>query len=123
MGNLEEKVRRAWELLAAALGDDLKLIQEEVLRGESQLMEWGGGEFYTVTRAEVMSHGNELVIVAAAGKNSLVHLAEIHRHAKAQGFASTRIHTKKPDAMLRMSESKGLGYAQAETVLRAALHG
>lgn len=109
----------AWEKLAPALGDDLRTIQSEVHRGVAQLIAWGNSEFFTVLRGEVEANGKELVIVAAAGKNSLPHLEEIHKQAKAQGFASVRLHTKRPEAMLRMG--KRFGYQQAETILRAVL--
>lgn len=113
------QIDKAWCLLAPALGDDLRIIQSEVCRGVSQLLSWGNGEFYTVLRGETAANGRELVIVAAAGKDSVKYLAEIHRRAKLQGFKTTRFHTKRPAPMLRMG--KGLGYEPAETILRAVL--
>lgn len=115
----EEITATAWQKLAPALGDDLRIIQSEVHQGAAQLIAWGGGEFFTVLREETAANGKELVIVAAAGKNSLQHLQTIHQQAKAQGFASVRLHTMRPESMLRMG--KGLGYEKAETILRAVL--
>ena len=109
----------AWVKLAPALGDDLRIIQSEVSAGRAQLIAWGENEFFTVTRAEQDANGKELVIVAAAGKNSLIYLDKIHKQAAAQGFASVRLHTMRPDSILRMSKS--LGYQRAETILRAVL--
>ncbi|KZK70285.1 hypothetical protein [Shewanella baltica] len=109
----------AWEKLAPALGDDLRTIISEVHQGKAQLIAWGDNEFFTVLRGEVAANGKELVIVAAAGKNSLPHLETIHTQAKAQGFASVRLHTQRPEAMLRMG--KRFGYQKAETILRAVL--
>lgn len=109
----------AWEKLAPALGDDLRIIQSEVHQGVAQLIAWGNNEFFTVVRGETAANGKELVIVAAAGKNSLPHLETIHTQAKAQGFASVRLHTQRPEAMLRMG--KRFGYQKAETILRAVL--
>ena len=109
----------AWEKLAPALGDDLRTIISEVHQGKAQLIAWGDNEFFTVLRGEVAANGKELVIVAAAGKNSVHYLDTIHSQAKAQGFASVRFHTKRPEAMLRMG--KVLGYQKAETILRAVL--
>ncbi|MBO2692148.1 hypothetical protein I6M59_10370 [Shewanella algae] len=111
----------AWEKLAPALGSDLRTIQREVKQGVAQLAMWGDHEFFTVLRPEVCAQGKELVIVAAAGKNSLKYLAEIKRLAIEQGFYSIRLHTLKPAAMLRMSDSVNLGFAPAETILRAVL--
>ncbi|GCF88768.1 MULTISPECIES: hypothetical protein [unclassified Shewanella] len=109
----------AWEKLAPALNDDLRIIQSEVQQGVAQLIAWGDCEFFTVVRGETAANGKELVIVAAAGKNSVHYLETIHTQAKAQGFASVRFHTKRPEAMLRMG--KVLGYEKAETILRAVL--
>lgn len=109
----------AWQKLAGALGDDLRIIQREVTQGISQLYSWGNGEFFTVLREEHDENGRELVIVAAAGKNSIKYLSEIHRRAKINGINTIRLHTLKPKAMLRMGHS--LGYAPAETILRAVL--
>ncbi|QLE85567.1 hypothetical protein FLM48_11050 [Shewanella sp. Scap07] len=117
----ETQISRAWELLAPALGDDLRIIQSEVCRGECQLLSWGGGEFFTVLREEQFTEYRELVLVAAAGKNSMPYLHEIHRRAKLAGFKSIRLHTSRPASMLRMGKS--LGYAPAETILRAVLNG
>ncbi|WP_245335417.1 hypothetical protein [Shewanella sp. WXL01] len=97
----------------------MRIIQREVQQGAAQLISWGDNEFFTVLRGEQAASGKELVIVAAAGKNSLPHLHTIHKQAKLQGFVSTRIHTKRPDSMLRMGKS--LGYEKAETILRAVL--
>lgn len=112
-------IATAWQKLAVALGDDLRTIQREVEQGISQLYSWGDGEFFTVIREEQDLNGRELVVVAAAGKNSIKYLAEIHRRAKSHGIKSVRLHTLKPKAMLRMGRS--LGYAPAETILRAVL--
>ncbi|WP_227992813.1 hypothetical protein [Shewanella sp. YLB-07] len=98
----------------------MRTIQREVSQGVAQLIEWAG-EFYTVVRSENAANGAELVIVAAAGKNSLPHLQHINQLAKSQGFASIRLHTLKPEPMLRMSSKAGLGYQRAETVLRTVL--
>ncbi|MEL4295865.1 hypothetical protein [Shewanella xiamenensis] len=117
--NQKEIAALAWEKLAPALGDDLRTIQSEVQQGAAQLIAWGDNEFFTVLRGEVAANGKELVIVAAAGKNSLPYLDTIHKQAKAQGFASVRLHTKRPEAMLRMG--KRFGYEKAETILRAVL--
>ena len=120
MGNQQaQKIAVAWDMLADALGDDLRTIISEVEQGISELYSWGGGEFYTVLRAENTSNGRELVIVGAAGKNSMSYLTEIHKRAKKGGFKSIRLHTLKPKPMLRMGKS--LGYAPAETILRAVL--
>lgn len=116
----EEVSQRAWRLLAPTLGDDLRIIQREVLQGVAQLIQWAE-EFYTVVRSEDSATGAELVIVAAAGKNSLLHLQQINALAKAQGFVSIRLHTVKPDAMLRLSDKGKLGYQRAETILRTVL--
>lgn len=115
----EEVITLAWQKLAPALGDDLRTIQSEVHRGVAQLIAWGNNEFFTVTRGEQAANGKELVIVAAAGKNSLPHLHTINQQAKAQGFASVRLHTMRPESMLRMGKS--LGFEKAETILRAIL--
>ncbi|WP_259395279.1 hypothetical protein [Shewanella sp. SR43-8] len=117
--HLKEKIAAAWQKLAPALGDDLAIIQHEVNQGNAQLIMWGDGEFYTVTRGEKAANGNELVIVAAAGRNSAPYLDKIHEQAKAQGFYSVRLHTTRPNAMLRMG--KRFGYKPAETILRAVL--
>lgn len=117
----QEKITRAWALLAPALGHDLRTIISEVAQGVAQLIEWGDGEFYTVIRTEMAATGKELVIVAAAGKNSLTYLVKIHEQAKAQGFSTVRLHTLKPAPMLRMSDRANLGYKPAETILRAVL--
>jgi len=101
------------------LGDDLRIIQSEVSQGAAQLIAWGDNEFFTVLRGEMSAHGKELVIVAAAGKNSVFHLHAIHQQAKAQGFVSVRLHTMRPESMLRMGKS--LGFEKAETILRAVL--
>ncbi|WP_447018029.1 hypothetical protein [Shewanella algae] len=119
MADFEEKISRAWEMLAPALGSDLRIIQSEVKAGKAQLIEWGNGELYTVTRAEVAADGPELVIVAAAGRHCVKYTEEIHELARKQGFKTVRLHTKRPDAMLRMG--RGLGYQRAETILRAVL--
>ncbi len=115
----EEITALAWQKLAPALGDDLRIIQSEVQQGAAQLIAWGEAEFFTVLRGETAANGKELVIVAAAGKNSMPHLRTIHQHAKAQGFVSVRLHTMRPESMLRMGKS--LGYEKAETILRAVL--
>ena len=106
-----------WQQLEAALGDDLAEIQQEVAIGRSLLTSWGN-EFFAVLRDEQSAKGKELVIVAAAGKHSQKHTAEIMRLAKSQGYYSVRLHTLKPEPMLRMSKAAGLGLARAETVLR-----
>lgn len=115
----QEKITRAWQLLAPTLEDDLRTIQSEVAQGVAHLIEWGDGEFFTVVRPESYATGNELVIVAAAGKNAPKHTAIIHELAKKQGFKSIRFHTLRPDAFLRMG--KHLGYQRAHTILRADL--
>ncbi|WP_351001089.1 hypothetical protein [Shewanella sp. TB7-MNA-CIBAN-0143] len=97
----------------------MRIIQSEVNQGAAQLIAWGDNEFFTVLREEIAASGKELVIVAAAGKNSIKHLDLIHKQAAAQGFASVRLHTMRPDSMLRMGKS--LGYQKAETILRAVL--
>ena len=118
---IQQSQALAWQLLAPALGSDLRIIQSEVKQGAAQLIGWGDNEFFTVLRDEKSANGKELVIVAAAGKNSLKYIAEIKRLAKAQGFCSVRLHTLKPEPMLRMSRSANLGFAPAETILRAVL--
>ncbi|WP_025822966.1 hypothetical protein [Shewanella marina] len=110
-----QQAQIAWQKLAPALGADLRIIQSEVAQGVAQLFVWGG-EYYTVLRAE----DTELVIVAGAGKNAAQYTAEIHLLAKRQGFKTVRLHTKKPDAMLRLGAKK-LGYQAQETILRAVL--
>jgi hypothetical protein len=116
--DIKEKITAtAWQQLAPALGNDLRIIQSEVDQGRAQLIAWGDGEFFTVLRAEQSANGQELVIVAAAGKRSIHYLAQIHQLAKNQGFKSVRLHTMRPESMLRMGKS--LGYAKAETILRA----
>ncbi|MCL1072994.1 hypothetical protein [Shewanella dokdonensis] len=119
MANHQTQIDRAWQLLAPALGSDLRIIQREVKQGLAQLISWGDGEFYTVLRGETAATGNELVIVGGAGKNAAKWTALIHQQARAQGFKTVRLHTLKPDAMLRLG--KGLGYHKAETILRAEL--
>ncbi|RTR33525.1 hypothetical protein [Shewanella atlantica] len=115
----EKVTSLAWQKLAPALLDDLRIIQSEVSQGTAQLIAWGDNEFFTVLRGEISAHGKELVIVAAAGKNSVAHLQAIHKQAKAQGFVSVRLHTMRPESMLRMGKS--LGFEKAETILRAVL--
>ncbi|MGI2072635.1 hypothetical protein [Shewanella baltica] len=115
----KEITAQAWTRLAPALCDDLRIIQSEVNQGRAQLIAWGNAEFFTVLREEIAANGKELVIVAAAGKNSIQYLDVIHKQAAAQGFASVRLHTMRPDSMLRMGKS--LGYQKAETILRAVL--
>ncbi|ABV36808.1 hypothetical protein Ssed_2199 [Shewanella sediminis HAW-EB3] len=115
--NSEKINRLIWRLLETALGDDLPEIQQEVTDGRSILTSWGN-EFFAVLRDEQAAKGKELVIVAAAGKNSQKHTFEIMRQAKLQGYYSVRLHTLKPEPMLRMSKAAGLGLVRAETVLR-----
>ncbi|QBF84730.1 hypothetical protein EXU30_00075 [Shewanella maritima] len=114
-----QEIVKAWTTLAPALGIDLHEISQEVTQGVSHLF-CSDNEFYFVLRKECRATGPELVIVAAAGKNATKHVSEIHLKAKADGFKSVRLHTLKPDAMLRLG-AKSLGYAKAETILRAEL--
>lgn len=114
----QEKVDcHIWQLLASALGDDLAEIQREVAQGRAILTQWNN-EFFAVLRDEHSAKGKELVIVAAAGKHSQKHTLEIMRLAQSQGYYSVRLHTLKPEPMLRMSNAAGLGLVRAETVLR-----
>ena len=113
----EKVTRLIWRLLASALGDDLLEIQQEVTEGRSILTVWGN-EFFVVLRDEQTTSGKELVIVAAAGRNSKKHLPEILRQAQSQGYKSVRLHTLKPEPMLRISKAAGLGFERAETILR-----
>ncbi|WP_394131654.1 hypothetical protein [Shewanella maritima] len=114
-----QEITQAWNKLAFALGDDLRTIQSEVQQGISQLYSFNHGEFFAVLREEIASNGKELVIVAAAGKNSMPCINEIHRKAKANGFYSIRLHTLRPKPMLKMGAH--LGFKPAETILRAVL--
>ncbi|BAJ02156.1 hypothetical protein [Shewanella violacea] len=107
-----------WRLLADALGDDLNIIKSEVDKGRSLLTTWGN-EFFVVLREEKTDQGRELVIVAAAGKNSKPHLHSIYEQAKLNGFASIRVHTLRPEAMLRMS--RAWGFKRCETIIKAVL--
>lgn len=114
----QEKVNRLiWRLLETALGSDTPIIKREVEQGRSILTQWNN-EFFVVLRDEQTTLGKELVIVAAAGKNSRSHLPEILRQAELQGYKSVRLHTLKPEPMLRISKAAGLGFARAETILR-----
>jgi hypothetical protein len=113
----QKVTRLIWRLLASALGDDLLAVQQEVASGRAVLTRWNN-EFFVVLRDEKTDLGKELVIVAAAGKNSLKHLVDISQQAKAQNYQSIRLHTLKPEPMLRMSKSAGLGFERAETILR-----
>ncbi|GGI85906.1 hypothetical protein [Shewanella gelidii] len=108
----------AWATLAPPCGNDLQLIQQDVVAGVAHLL-CIDEEFYTVIRPEIAANGLELVIVAASGVNSVKHVSAIHAKAKADGFKSVRIHTKHPDAFLRMG--RDLGYERAETIIRAEL--
>ena len=111
----------AWQALAPALGADIELIRHEVDNGQAQLIAWGDGELFTVTRGEHSAEGKELVIVAAAGRNMTPYIQQIHESAKAQGYYSVRVHTKRPKAMLKISQRAALGYQPQETILRAVL--
>lgn len=119
MAKQEALTETAWAALSEALGVDLPLIRAEVDSGRSVLISWGNGEFFTVLRDEVGALGKELVIVAAAGRNSMAYMDHIRDSAKAQGYASIRAHTMRPDAMLRMT--RHWGTQRAETVIRAVL--
>jgi hypothetical protein len=117
----QEKVDcHIWQLLEAALGDDLAEIQQEVAEGRSLLTHWNN-EYFAVLRDEHVAKGKELVIVAGAGKNSQKHTFDLMQQAKSQGYYSVRLHTLKPEPMLRMSKSAGLGFERAETILRRVL--
>ncbi len=116
-GNIsKEEITKAWATLMPALGDDLRTIISEVHQGVAQLF-CIDNELYAVLRVE--PDIKELVIVAAAGKNCVKHTREIHNRAKQAGLKTVRLHTNRPDAMLRMG--RDLGYQRAETILRAEL--
>lgn len=111
-----QKIIEAWTTLAPACGRDLRIIESEVRTGMAHLFCFDD-EYFAVIRPECDI--GELVIVAGAGKNCVKHTETIHRNAKLDGFKTVRLHTLKPDAMLRMG--RALGYQRAETIIRAEL--
>lgn len=111
-----QKIIEAWTTLAPACGRDLRIIEREVRTGVAHLLCFDD-EYFAVIRPECDI--GELVIVAGAGKNCVKHTATIHQKAKLDGFITVRLHTLKPDAMLRMG--RALGYQRAETIIRAEL--
>ena len=78
------------KILRPALGNDESIIIEQINAGVCELFKCD--EVYFITRGE----GNELVIVALAGKNLRNVTELIFSTAKKAGFKSIRYHTKRP---------------------------
>jgi hypothetical protein len=83
---------QAEQILKPALCGDERIIADEVARGVSELYSANGGHLFVVLRAE----GDELVIVAVAGKGLLEFGRWIFQRARDQGYESIRYHTQRP---------------------------
>lgn len=98
--------------LAEVLGDDLPAIARECLDGTSELFHLRGYG-WLVTRTEVRPGGDELVIVAAAGKGTAEVLPVLQQIARKNNCATMRAHSRRP-GMARLL--KRYGFTERERV-------
>lgn len=86
---------KAMQTLKPALGLARGAIKREIKQGKSALYQTSMGNLLVVVRPE----GQELVIVAVAGKDLQSSQQEILNFARLKGFRTLRFHTRFPKAL------------------------
>lgn len=106
-------------ILLPVLGEDLAAIKAEVKRNRSELWEIVDSG-YLVTRIEPDLQGKpeELVFVAAIGRNAKPAFSYFKELAKAAGIKFLRVHSQRPGMQRWLKE---LGFYQAEIIYRAVV--
>ncbi len=108
-----------WSEARPRLGDTIEPgaaeIDEEIATGQARAWRVFGGRLYMVTRVECGTNGQELVIIAARGRDMVRAIDEIKRRAASRGIKSVRFHTQSA-AFGRLAQR--YGFSEAERVYR-----
>lgn len=97
------------QVLKPALPFATGSIKREIQQGISHLYITNAGNLYVVLRPE----GNELVVVAVAGRNLFSAQQAIVDFGRNHGFATLRFHTRSPEHLKK--GLSGLNYYHDET--------